>query len=512
MREDQILRRGFQGGISVYAAMGVTALTGLAISVILVRGLSQEEYGGFRLVGSLLTLSAFVTSLGLDQGLMRFGPELLARNAFRAFVSLVRVLCSIRGIVLFLLSIGMLFLKDPLARSVNLPPVVVDNMTAVVVLICLVNVNRLWGDSLLALRLDQIHISVNQILVAFCTVTAYAVIMAEGMGLTGVLWAWCAVQMISTFHFSFINWRWFLRKHGEYHDTKGDVRIDRSYTRRILRFALFSFLAMNINIFKDLSIDNLIIGHYLSAREVGIYGVACVLVMFPARLNPAALLRGVWGPLFVTKYVDGGSNESLVFGYSVLTKMTIFCVLPLFTYLALLGDKVIELVFSPLYMSALPCLIVLSFFFFVMSLNYAFNPIVTTLEKNELFTMNGVFSLLNLAMSIILVPRFGILGAAVATGSAGMFQFFFYVIMSRWYLRIRLPFPVRAMAKGLINVVPAATLSFLLRPYIHSVFVLMLSFLVFVTVYLGCCFWNKLFNSLEREVFNSAIGRELWCF
>ena len=80
------------------------------------------------------------------------------------------------------------------------------------------------------------------------------------------------------------------------------------YRARIIRYSLVGYLAVNVNVFRDLAIDLFVIAWFLGPQDVAIYGMATTLIMFANALNPAALLRGVINPLVVAEHVTGAGR------------------------------------------------------------------------------------------------------------------------------------------------------------------------------------------------------------
>jgi O-antigen/teichoic acid export membrane protein len=266
-------------------------------------------------------------------------------------------------------------------------------------------------------------------------------------------------------------------------------------------------MGINVNIFKDISVDNFFIARYLDTTQVAFYGLASTLVMFIARINPPSMLRGVFQPIFIGQYVKTKDTKDLMMGHFMLTKITLFCMLPLYLLLVVLANPIIRLIYSPGYLLAIPALFFLCFFFFFVGLNYTYNPLINTLEKNELFFITGIFSIYNLIMDILLIPRFGIQGAAIATGSAGFLQYVFYWCAFRWYLKLKTVFPWKAFYKTILNSIPMVLFCFFAKPYISNVFQLLGVCMIATFLYLILAYLNNIFNAREMNLFKRVIGK-----
>ena len=375
------LRKGFKGGLSIYLAMAVNIITGFAVSVILVRTLSQEHYGAFKLIASILIVGTYFCSLGLEKTLQRYGAEFIAKGNFHGLLQLLAGSCVIRCSVIIFFSAGLLFFQKPIANTFNLSPEIVRLLPLICVILFFSCMNSLWGSAFLGTRLDQPSDSINKIAVNIFTVTGYSYIIWMGFGLTGILFVWVGVQVFSTIYYGMVNLKWFQGIGAELHAHFYESIWQKGFVKRVSRFSFFSFLGINVRVFKDIAVDNLIIAHYLDAQQVALYALAATLVTFVAGLNPAGKLRSVFLPIIVARYVRTNNNAELIWGHLLLTKLVIFFMLPIFIVLILLSDKIIGLVYSVDYLDAVAPMICLCSFFFFTGLTYPFNPILSTLEN-----------------------------------------------------------------------------------------------------------------------------------
>jgi O-antigen/teichoic acid export membrane protein len=419
---------------------------------------------------------------------------------------------TLRSLTLLLFGLWLGIFHNWLANFFNLSWEVINLLPLIFIILFFLSINSLWGQSFFNARLDQIYYSVNQIIVQVITVIGYILVLKMGKGLRGVLLIWLTAQIFSTLYYGIVNWRWFRKTKLRWCDKYQKNFWDKKLTKRLMRYAFFSFLTYNINYFRHFTIDYFVIGHYLGAKEVALYGLAATIVTFVTVINPASTLRGVFQPILIQRYTTTSDKDKLVWGQTLLIKVVIFVTLPAYIIIILLSDKIVGLIYSPYYLDAVKVLICLCFFLFFFSLQPPFGLIFNTLEKNEVYLIKGIFSLYNLLMDIILVKKYGIIGVAIATGSAGLLELLYYMAVLKWYIKLEFIFPWKTLGKGLINLSPVIILSLILRAYIGSIFTL-IGFLLFtIIIYLTFSFFNKLFDEQERELFNRAIGKKIWIF
>lgn len=497
------LKKGFCGGVSIYVAVGVSMATGFALSVILVRSLTQEEFGIYRLIGSIILIGTYICSLGLESTFLRFAAEFIAIGYRGRLNKLIRWFMGMRFAAVLIFVSALLVFQKRLSTLFNFPQQMIALLPLVGVILFLQSMNSLWGTAFLSARMDQVTDSINKIAVSLLKLLGFAAVLWMGYGIPGIVGVWATVLFSSVACYSYVNYCW-LKKEDSWHTNEKNGNSITSYRKRISRFAFFNFFAINVNIFKDISIDNFIIAHYLGVKDIALYGLASILVLFVGNFNPASVLRGVLNPIFVSRYIEKGDSGELVQANTFLLKVIIISTLPLYFLLIILGDKIIGIVYSPDYLSVFSALVYLCCFFFFIGLCYTFNMLMNTLEKNELFLTSGVFSIYNLIMDIILVPRYGINGAAIATGSAGLLQFFFYWFAFKWYVKLNIKFPWRALTQTIVNIVPMAAFVFIVKPHIENLVLLIITGVCSGLIYLSFLYMNNVFNNQEKSLLVTA--------
>ncbi len=512
MSDDQLnrnIQKGFKGSLSIYAATLINSISGFVISVIMVRGLSQESFGAYKLTGSILLVGTYLCSLGLEKTFVRFGAEFVSRNQLDQLKSILKRFCLLRGIALILFGTFLIIFRQTLSAYFSFPPELKDLISIISLLLFFSSMNGLWGVAFNAAKLDHVHISIIRTTNNLVKMAGFGYIVWVGKGLSGILVVWLFSEIIMNIHFSIINIKWFKRIRVKWSDkiSQSNNSAGPVFTKRIARFSLFAYLGININIFKDILVDNFFISHFLDVTSVALYGLASSIVIFIAGFNPPALLRTVFQPILLGQYLDNTGGRGLSDGYSLMTKTSIFCMIPIFSVLLLLADPIIQLVYSPEYLEIIPVMVLLTVFFFFIGLSYSFVPLVNILEKNELYLITGIFSIYNLIMDIILIPRFGIEGAAIATGSSGFFQYLFYWGAFKWYIKMELTFPWPAIWKTLINLIPSILFCLFVKQYISSFIILLIAGLFAGIIYLLMCYFLNIFNEAEIAVFKVAVSK-----
>lgn len=160
-------------------------------------------------------------------------------------------------------------------------------------------------------------------------------------------------------------------------------------------------------------VDNILLGVFQSGTEIGIYDAAFTLSQMLL-----VLLTGfgfMFLPLF-SELHEAGDDEQMRRLYTLVTKWMALFSLPVFLVLFSFPDLLLRLVYRPAYSEGAMVLAIISLGFFIhimMGLNI---QALTAIGRSRLVFHTSLLALLlNLAANIILIPPYGIAGAAGAS-------------------------------------------------------------------------------------------------
>ncbi|WP_456395640.1 flippase [Thermococcus sp.] len=159
--------------------------------------------------------------------------------------------------------------------------------------------------------------------------------------------------------------------------------------------------------------DTLMLGYYMSTKVVGLYNAASPLAkLLLLILSSAGFL---YMPLASTLYAQGKIEEIRNL-YVLLTKWIFLLTFPLFSLMFLLPDFVITIFFGPTYIPSSSALRILSVGF-IFHVIFGLNGIsLVVIKENKFMMYSNLFSaILNVMLNAVLIPHYGLNGAAVAT-------------------------------------------------------------------------------------------------
>ncbi len=162
--------------------------------------------------------------------------------------------------------------------------------------------------------------------------------------------------------------------------------------------------------------DTLMLGAMRESSEVALYGAA-----YPLAWGLMLVLSAfgfIYLPL-VSRLDAGGEHEEIDAVYKITSKWIFVVTFPAFVAFAVFPRDVLTVFFDARYADAAPALIILSVGFFA---NAAFGRNRQTLsalgDSKALMYANVVTFSVNVALNLLLIPRMGFVGAAVASAAS----------------------------------------------------------------------------------------------
>lgn len=194
------------------------------------------------------------------------------------------------------------------------------------------------------------------------------------------------------------------------------------------------FIASSIFVFIYFDIDTIMISILIGQTEVGWYsGAYRLLTVFG--FIPGAFMSAVYPVM--SRFYDS-SNDSLGIFFDKSLKYLLVIVLPLAVGTFIVADKAVLLIYGKEYVQSILVLQVLIWTQIAIFQNQVFSTMIASIDKQIVQPITtGLLALSNIILNFILIPIFGIIGAAVATVSTE----FLGVILSLYWLHqfYRLP-------------------------------------------------------------------------
>lgn len=403
------LLRGGAGSIIVKIA---ATLLGLCVAVILARNLGAEGYGIYTYAFTLVSLLAIPAQFGL--------PNLVVRETAKAHAleqwGLMRGLWHWTNRAAGVLSISLALLAAGIAWGWKAGQTDVQFMTfaAGLLLMPLIALGNLRGAALRGLRkivVGQLpeHVLRPALLIAL-TVCVLASPRSATFSATTAMSLHAVAALLAFFVGSYL-----LRR------ARPKPLSDRPVSIYQSRAWLLSTIPLGIVAAMQLVNDNtdiLMLGLFLAPEDVGIYKIAVqlsVLVSFPITAINLVIAPHI-SRLHTSGELARMQRMVTISAIAVFSSATVIV-----GALALFGTQLIELLFGPEFRkSYAPMVVLASGQLIVATLGSLVTLANMTGNEKSAAKIIALGAAVNIALNAILIPRYGIMGAAFAT-VAGLF-------------------------------------------------------------------------------------------
>ncbi|MFC6614900.1 oligosaccharide flippase family protein [Halopenitus salinus] len=392
-----------QGSITFVGNVLGKAL-GFAFVVVATRLVTPSEYGIFTLGLSIVMFVQGFASLNIYRSVDYFVPQFLSNSNYGQAKKTLQNVFLI-GIFASVLGAGVVFLaREQIATMFN-EPRIATILTFFILLIPLQTVFRTLLASFNSLKKMKYRVIIRDLLNPLGRTIGAILLVSAGAGLFGLIGGYLlglAIAVACGIGFLVYEADWIQTEES-----------DSISNRSLLSYSLPLVLAGVIYSLVG-QIDYFVIGYFLSSADVGYYRVSYLLAA-----NLLIVLSAVT-PVFKPMVAENQFNTPLLeIRYQLATRWVTMFTLPVAITLILAPDIYLSLLFTDEYVVASTALVALVVGFL---LNAAFGPegmILEGLGHTRLTLFNTlVLVTVNGGLDVFFIPRFGILGAGIATGSA----------------------------------------------------------------------------------------------
>jgi len=198
----------------------------------------------------------------------------------------------------------------------------------------------------------------------------------------------------------------------------------------------FNFAGIDLSQVLFITTDVLVLGLFVDSEQVGVYKVAATASML--LLFPMKTMSSVYAPRIASEFANGNRrivNKEM----RRLSISTLLLVLPALLLFLLIPSWTISLLFGQSYASASNILVILTI---GMMVRLALGPVGwgLTMAGHESVYLRLLLlgAGINIALNLVLVPNYSVIGAAAATCAATIFTYVSVAILERKLTRLTL--------------------------------------------------------------------------
>lgn len=399
-------RKAIGGAVTSYIFLCLTTIAAFLIRIVLARKLSIEEFGLFYAVLAFLLMFRFLRDLALSEAQVKFIPRFLYQGALGRIKGLVYFVLSVQTALGTVFLVGFVIAAPALALHYFKSPLAGD----------LLRVMALWF--LLEGPFEAIFFAFNATMNIFyqssaqflqlLTVLGLSIfLLSRGIGVQAPAFAYVlSACLIFTIYFPLLHTKvfpWF---------STTRIQLSAKHIREYLRYSLPLLpgtAAVDV-LFSSLPLA--LLTWFTNLNQVALYAVALAL---------SQLLRHVYQPILNVLFPlsselwEKKRMQRLSRGIAMLYKYVLIIIVPLAGVLMAFPREFLGTFFGQDYVGASLALQILAPTMIIITYALIVEAVFMGIGKSNLSTKQiYVGGVLNLVLGILLIPKFGMGGAAVA--------------------------------------------------------------------------------------------------
>jgi len=379
-------------------------------TVLIARWLTQDDFGVYILGTTIIMYLSSVSDLGLNISSTRYVAIYKARHDAARLKGIVITASVITGVVSLFVVCIVQVLSGATAYYIFHEPRLGSVLRVLSVSLPFECLMRTFLRSTQGLKLmHYTALTENVLWILFRIIMTLLLIFGFQMKLGAATWAYTLSSIVCCI-MAFL----FLNKHIPVFDRRVKAVFE---TRSVLKFSIPMALSVFLgNVSRQ--IDILMLGVFVSISELGLYSPAGRLILL------AEFVYQVFNPIFnpfVSELTEKKQFTKLGGLLKVITRWNVIMSLPVFLSL-IFFPNVFLLLFGQNFIQASTCLVILVLAHLVSSLSSLPSTMIFMSGRSDLTAKNNMLILvLNVGLSYFLIPRYGIVGAAVSTGISLIF-------------------------------------------------------------------------------------------
>ena len=403
---NESLRKVAKGTAISFAGTIVGLGLSFITTIVVVRHITQSEYGIYSLALTVVSIVALISLLGLEGGIARYIGYSKGKDDVRRISAVGS--SSVKFVLMAAIPLALLlfFTSDLIAVNIFHSP---ELSLPLKILAIGLPFSALTAVLISIFRgLEKVEVGVyfgNFLLPSIFLVLVLAVIFWWGFGFIGVIYAFLASILLT-----FIAISIYTRKRLSF-PLVGKQRSS-STGKELLFFSLPLLATGALGVVMNYT-DTLMLGNMMMPSDVGLYSTAIPLARLLAL--PISALLIIYTPVISGLYARNLMDE-IKRNYVVITKWISSLALPLFLVLFLFPETILNFFYGSNY---IPASIALRILALGQLINVLLGPNGSTLisiGKVRFYMWVTIISAgVNVVLNILLIPPLGIAGAAIAT-------------------------------------------------------------------------------------------------
>lgn len=497
---DNSLQQIAKGTTIVFTGVIASMALNFILRVVLVHYTSQDEYGVYSLALTIISMICIVSMLGLDEGSSRYIAYFLGKSDG---VRVKRIVFSTVELALAtsLICAATLFIfSDAIALYVFHSQELSGTLKIISIAIPFTVLIQILTSITRGFNISIMKVLFNDIMKPLSFLALLVIVIVMGLKFDAIIIAYVASLAFTMLAFAMFAIKWYSGKYDASADTGRPVTMD------LIRFSI-PLLSVNMLMMMMSQATTLLLGFFKTPIEVGKFDIA--IMMGSLLLTVLNSLGYIYTPTASNLY---GKNqvEDLKRSYIISTKWGYIGTLPILFMFLVFPGVIVDLLFGSRYSDV-------AIFLQILCLGYLINPLTgpnyhtliamgRTRVIIESFLANAF---INLALSILLIPPMGVVGAAIAVSISVMVAN--TLLSVRLYQLLGIHPLTRNYVASIVSSLLLLSLAFFGLKYLAIVPTLataIVCFIVYMTAYAVLLIWLKAIDK-EDIMILSAIENKL---
>ncbi len=397
-----------RGGAIALVGLVIAAIFGFLVRAVIGRVYGPHQYGVYNLVFTVFTIALVIVMLGFPTGIQREVSYFTTKHPKEDVKRLISTAISIVIVTSLTGTLVLEIIRDFLPRYIgggSLLPELLEILSISLPVSALLNVSIAISQGFKRVREYVFYGRVLVPVMYFVLVALVSLVFR--VPIRSIMVTYILAQALGL--------SLLVRDLRRFGILPKRPCISVTLAKRVTTFSLPLLVSGIIGFIMSWT-DTLMLGHYLGSTIVGIYNAAAPMSRFiPVFL---AAFTVIYNPIATELYARDKLKELSQF-YTSVTKWVVLLTFPLFLILVSYPKPVIMTLFGGKYVGAWRPLTVLSIGFMFHSIVGPNGLTLISIGKPAKdMTGNVLGATLNVVMNILLIPKYGMMGAAMATATA----------------------------------------------------------------------------------------------
>lgn len=466
-------------------------ISNLVVGIVLARSLGPDTYGTYSFFMWAFGLGALVTNLGLNGMATRFIAEALGQSNIDRAKGLIRLSLSLRFIaalvalvILLILSrFGGNLLGDPASRT----------YFAILAFALVPNVLNLLLPSIFSgfQRYDYgTYVMLGSSpLRAIILISLAALGFGVGPLLIANVVGWVVGVLIGLF---------LLRRIIPLKSLLSSAPLSENTKKKVLKYAVTVFAVTVVSYVLWNQAEVLFLGLWCSAKQVGFYRLACQLPVMIMNLVPS-VFASVLLPT-VSEQFGRGDMEKIKAIYLTSTRYLMIIALPLAVAGIVLARPIANTLWGAGYEPTIVLMQIVFIPFCIYAIAGAGSAVIYALNKPSFDLKVGLaLAVLSIGLDLWLIPKYGVLGAAIGSSIPRFFLLPAYAIFASRNIKAAWPMADTLKIAFACSIMGLAL--FALQTQIGAIPSLVLSIPVGLAIYVSALFALRVVRQQDAQMF-----------